>query len=85
MGVPAVTTTNDAIPSAEPSSLLLSAETLAKRLEISLRSLWRLRAGGRLPPPIRLGGTVRWRSTDIDAWVAAGCPNSQPHNNNGRK
>lgn len=72
--MPAVTTIKNDIASPEAPSLLLSAETLAKRLEISLRTLWRLRSGGKLPPPIRLGGAVRWRTADIDAWVAAGCP-----------
>ena len=56
------------------SPILLSAQVLAKRLGISLRTLWRLRSGGRLPEAVRLGGTVRWRTSDIDAWVAAGCP-----------
>ena len=66
-----------AIP-AEPPSLLLSARTLAKRLGVSVRTLWRLRSAGKLPTPVRLGGVVRWRVADIDAWVAAGCPDFQP-------
>ena len=53
---------------------LLSAQTLAKRLAVSVRTLWRLRSSGKLPEPVRLGGAVRWRTADIDAWVAAGCP-----------
>ena len=60
--------------SLEASSILLSAQTLAKRLAVSLRTLWRLRSSGKLPEPVRLGGAVRWRTADIDAWVAAGCP-----------
>ena len=60
----------------EPPSLLLSAQILGKRLGVSVRTLWRLRSSGKLPRPVRLGGAVRWRSADIDAWVAAGCPNS---------
>jgi len=56
------------------STLLLSAEKLAELLDISLRTLWRLRAAGKLPAPIRLGGSVRWRCSEIEAWIAAGCP-----------
>lgn len=53
---------------------LLSAGKLAERLGVSIRTLWRLRAAGKLPHPIRLGGSVRWRPEDIQAWIAAGCP-----------
>lgn len=58
------------------SALLLPAEKLAELLDISLRTLWRLRAAGKLPAPIRLGGSVRWRSDEIQGWIAAGCPSA---------
>lgn len=35
--------------SAKTTSLLLSARTLAKRLNLSVRTLWRLRSSGKLP------------------------------------
>jgi prophage regulatory protein len=54
--------------------LLLSGKIVAERLGISMRTLWRLRAAGKLPAPVRLGGSVRWRVNEIDSWVAAGCP-----------
>lgn len=53
---------------------LLSAQSLARRLEISVRTLWRLRSAGKLPKPVKLGGNVRWRTNDIDEWISAGCP-----------
>jgi excisionase family DNA binding protein len=56
------------------STLLLSAERVAELLDISIRTLWRLRAAGKLPAPIHLGGSVRWRTRDIEAWIASGCP-----------
>ena len=63
-------------PFGEPATdmALLCAETLAQRLDVSLRTLWRLRSSGKLPSPIKLGGSVRWRAVEIAAWVAAGCP-----------
>ena len=67
-------TPEDDIPPASPPPILLPAQAVARQLSVSLRTLWRLRSAGRLPPPIRIGGTVRWRVTDIDAWIAAGCP-----------
>lgn len=54
--------------------LLLSAETLAEHLGFSARTIWRLRSAGKLPQPVRIGGSVRWRAEDIEAWIRAGCP-----------
>ena len=59
--MPAATTDKDLIVSEVAPTLLLSAQTLAKRLAVSIRTLWRLRSAGKLPPPVRLGGAVRWR------------------------
>jgi prophage regulatory protein len=57
----------------EPA-LLLSAEKVAELLDISVRTLWRLRATGKLPLPVRLGGSVRWRAEEIAVWIQQGCP-----------
>jgi prophage regulatory protein len=58
----------------EELALLVSAEKLAQLLDISIRTLWRLRAAGRLPAPVRLGGSVRWRVDEVQAWIERGCP-----------
>lgn len=55
-------------------SLLLSADSLATALEISKASVWGWLSSGRLPAPIKLGKSTRWRREEIEAWVAAGCP-----------
>ena len=57
-------------------TVLLSADQLASRLGVSARTIWRLASGQRMPSPLRLGRAVRWRSSDIEAWIAAGCPES---------
>lgn len=59
-------------PKSEPA--LLCATGVAELLGVSERTIWRLRAAGKLPPAIRLGGNVRWRATDVAAWIEAGCP-----------
>src|SRR4051794_28091545 len=64
-----------AYPSAEP--LLVNATDVAKMLSISKTTLWRLRASGRLPRPIRLGGSIRWRVTEIRSWIEKGHPDRQ--------
>ena len=58
-----------------PESIaLLTAKQVTAWLQISQRTLWRMRSAGQLPEPLRLGGTVRWRKEELDAWLAAGCP-----------
>lgn len=55
-------------------SILVTADELGSMLKISTRTLWRMRSAGKLPQPIRVGGSIRWRASDIEAWVTAGCP-----------
>ena len=54
---------------------LISARTLANTLSTSVRTVWRLRSAGELPKPVKIGASVRWRSTDIDQWIEWGCCN----------
>lgn len=60
-----------------PSSLLLTAEELAAELRLSERTVRRLDAAAKLPAPVSIGATVRWKRSDIDAWVLTGCPNRE--------
>ena len=51
---------------------LLTADQVAERLHISRRAFFALRARGAFIKPVRLGPrTVRYRESDLDAWVAA--------------
>ncbi len=53
--------------------LLITAAELAKLLQVSKRTLWRLRSARELPEAVRLGGAVRWRLDKIKKWIADGC------------
>ncbi len=54
--------------------LLVDCREAAARCGIG-RSLWlQLHAGGRVPLPVRLGRRVLWRTDELRAWTAAGCP-----------
>ena len=53
---------------------LLDIATVARMLSCSVRHVHRLRDSRRMPHPIKLGALVRWRLTDIEEWVAEGCP-----------
>ncbi len=55
-------------------SIAISAKQLSQLLGVSLRQVWRLNATGKLPRPVRLGGSVRWNREEIMQWFEAGCP-----------
>ena len=52
---------------------LMTVREVAARLKVSTRQVWKLAASGRLPGPMRLGRSVRWRADDLAAFIAAGC------------
>jgi len=54
--------------------LALSAADLAQRLGVSLRHVRRLDSVGKVPKPLRLGRSIRWRMAEIQAWLEAGAP-----------
>lgn len=53
---------------------LLRVGEVAKVCGLSVRSIWRLSDGGQMPRPLSIGGSRRWRETDLKSWLAAGCP-----------
>jgi predicted DNA-binding transcriptional regulator AlpA len=60
---------------AAPEPLLVSSKELAQLLGVSVSSVERLRAAGRLPEPVVLtAGCLRFRLSEVRDWVAAGCP-----------
>ena len=68
---------SEATTAAEPAAagpLLWDISDLQRETGFSERKLWSLRAAGSMPQPLRVGRSVRWRRADIEAWVAAGCP-----------
>ena len=54
---------------------LVDAKALAELLSTSVRTVWRLRAAGLLPRPVRIAGSVRWRRSDVELWLELECPN----------
>lgn len=53
---------------------LIRIDDVARLVGLSARQAWRLDRAGKLPSPVRIGRAVRWRSGEIQAWFAAGCP-----------
>ena len=60
--------------SADANPILITAEELAAKLSISKRTIYRLLSAGAIIKPIRFRGIVRWRTAEIEEWIAAGCP-----------
>jgi predicted DNA-binding transcriptional regulator AlpA len=56
--------------------LLLSARDLAQLLRVSVPTIWRLRAAGKLPRPIDALGKqlLRWDADELRCWIKAGMP-----------
>lgn len=51
---------------------LLKGREVFKMLGISQATFYRMIREGRFPAGINLGpGTVRWRQSDVDAWIEA--------------
>ncbi len=50
---------------------LLTVNDVAKRMKLSTRSIWRLVYAGSIVSPIKIGGSIRWRSTDFNHWLAS--------------
>lgn len=53
---------------------LLTANAVAEMLSVSKRQVFRLNSCGKLPQPIRIGGSVRWTESSIQSWLTAGAP-----------
>jgi predicted DNA-binding transcriptional regulator AlpA len=55
------------------TALLVDAAAAAEMLGISTRNLWSLTKRGAVPVR-RIGRSVRYSPTELQSWVAAGCP-----------
>jgi len=65
---------NEAEATERPADRLLRVQEVGQRLGVSARQVWKLLAAGRLPSPVRLGRSVRWRESDIGDFIRLGCP-----------
>ena len=59
--------------SIDTAPVLISAEELAKLMQVSERTLWRLLSAGKVPQPVRIGRNTRWRYAEIREWIEKGC------------
>lgn len=67
-----------AVSDAGQSTGTYDVDAIAELLGCSSRHVRRLADSGAMPRPIHIGRLVRWRKTEVDAWLNAGCPNCRP-------
>jgi len=53
---------------------LMTAKQLGLLLALSKRQVFRLNSCGKIPKPIRIGGSVRWSTDTIFEWISMDCP-----------
>src|SRR5262245_27802237 len=54
--------------------LLYDSSDLCHVLRCSMPTLHRLKAANKLPKALQLGGQLRWRVEEVQAWIRAGMP-----------
>ena len=59
----------------ETVPMLINAEEVARMMDVSERTLWRLLSAGKVPAPVRIGRSTRWRLAEVREWISRGCPN----------
>jgi len=61
----------ESVTAIEPERLLLTARELRKAIGVSTTTLWRWVRDGKFPPQVRIGSLVRWKRSEVDAWLQA--------------
>jgi excisionase family DNA binding protein len=66
--------TQTALPPEQAPPALLDVRAVAALLDCSTRHVQRLSDADRMPAPVHIGALVRWRRSEIEEWIASGCP-----------
>ena len=53
--------------------LAISAKELAGMLSLSTRTVWRLLSANKLPKPVSIGGSKRFRTSDVNLFLECDC------------
>ncbi len=63
-------------PEAGPvaQSAMLTVHDVARMLNCSARTIYRLTDAGKMPRPVKLGALVRWPRDVVGQWIVDGCP-----------
>ncbi|HOI54289.1 MAG TPA: helix-turn-helix domain-containing protein [Phycisphaerae bacterium] len=71
-------TGHDLLPRSHPNlPTLMTIHEVADLLRCSTRTIHRLIDRGEIPRPLRFGTLLRWPRTQIEGWLAEGCPRAE--------
>ena len=71
---------NDVAPQPE----LMTVADVAAQMQVSTRQVYLMEADGRLGPlRVQVGRAVRFRRSDVQAWIEAGCPRADAWRHSG--
>ena len=56
------------------NSALIDVAAVSEILGVCRRTVWRLSSSAQMPASLKIGRLVRWRKSEIEEWVSAGCP-----------
>ena len=73
-------TKGDEMTSSVIREKLLTAAAVGEMLSLSKRQIFRLNSSGKIPAPVRIGGSVRFIESEISAWLQAGAPDRRTWN-----
>ncbi|EMI58131.1 helix-turn-helix transcriptional regulator [Rhodopirellula sallentina] len=59
---------------ANDAARYMTAKQVGKRFACSERTIYRWADTGKMPPPVKIGGAVRFKIEAIDEWEADGFP-----------
>lgn len=59
---------------------LLTVEGVAHKLNIGVRTVWRLDKEKKIPAAKRIGHAKRWCPKDLDLWIQWDCPDRKKFN-----
>lgn len=66
-------------------SAMLNVKQVAVLLNCSQRHVFRLAQAGSIPKPRKLGTLVRWSRSELEKWIAEGCPTMANQSGDGGK
>jgi excisionase family DNA binding protein len=59
---------------------LLTVEQVAHRLNVGVRTVWRLDAEKKIPASFQIGSRKRWDAQDLELWLQWKCPSQKKFN-----
>lgn len=62
------------LPQVSSDTALMTVNDVARVLGCSVSHIWRCHSANLIPAPVHLLRLTRWRKSEIDDWVLAGCP-----------